>query len=302
MPWTAENIPDQSGRIAVVTGSNSGIGFEAARMLAEKGAHVVLACRSQQKCEAALKRIADGNPSGSVELMLLDLASLEAIRAFSEAFSNHHDRLDLLVNNAGVMIPPYGRTADGFELQFGTNHLGHFALTHQLLPMLQRTEGSRIVNVASAAHNFGKLNFDDLQWEARKYKAWNAYGDSKLANLYFTYELSRRLRGADIPVKVTAAHPGYTATDLQRHSLPARIGNLFLAMPGWKGALPTLRAATDPEAQSGDYYGPKGPGEMWGYPDKVGSNKLSRDEAIAARLWEVSEEVTGERYGLAAAS
>lgn len=294
MPWTADNVPDLSGRIAVVTGANSGIGFQAAKVLAEKGAHVILACRSQEKGKAAKAQIDAEKPAGKVTVMSLDLASLAKVRKFVDAFQKKFDKLDLLINNAGVMIPPYGKTEDGFELQFGTNHLGHFALTARLMPLLKETEGARIVNVASAAHNFGNLDFDDLQWENRKYKKWNAYGDSKLANLYFTYELSRKLQAANIPVLVTAAHPGYTATDLQRHSLLARFGNMFLAMPGWKGALPTLRAAVDPDAQSGDYFGPDGVGEMWGFPKKVGSNKLSRNEEKAARLWQISEELTGE--------
>lgn len=297
MAWTEKDIPDQSGRLAVVTGSNSGIGFEAARMLAENGAKVVLACRNLEKGNAAKKRIEARNPTGGVSILPLDLASLDSVRRFADTFQADQGRLDLLVNNAGVMIPPYSKTADGFELQFGTNHLGHFALTARLMPLLKDATDARIVNVASAAHNFGHLNFDDLQWEKRKYKRWNAYGDSKLANLYFTYELSRRLKDAGIPIRVTAAHPGYTATDLQRHSLLAKIGNV-VAMKVEKGALPTVRAATDPDAETGDYFGPDGLGEIWGYPHKVDSNPLSTDTAKAGKLWEFSEDLTGERFSL----
>lgn len=295
MSWTESNIPDQSGRLAIVTGSNSGIGFEAARMLAEKGAKVVLACRNKDKGNAAKARIEARNPAGSVSVMSLDLASLASVRNFADTFKADQGGLDLLVNNAGVMIPPYGKTEDGFELQFGTNHLGHFALTARLLELLRRGNDARVVCVASAAHNLGNLNFDDLQWEQRKYKPWSAYGDSKLANLYFTYELSRRLKDAGVPVRVTAAHPGYTATNLQRHSLLARIGNA-VAMKTAKGALPTVRAATDPDANSGDYFGPDGLGEIWGYPKKVDSNALSKDTGKAKRLWEISETLTGETF------
>lgn len=294
--WTIDQIPDQSGRVAVVTGASSGIGFETARILAEKGATVILAVRNPQKGESALQRIRTRNATARAEMMLLDLANLQSVREFAAAFRRKYDRLDLLINNAGVMIPPYGKTADGFELQFGTNHLGHFALTGLLLPLLLNTPGSRIVNVSSLAHRYGNLNFDDLNWEKRRYKAWRAYGDSKLANLYFTYQLARKLEAAGAEMKVTAAHPGWSATALQRHSTVFQWGNKLFAQPAEMGALPTLRAATDPAAQSGDFFGPGGFQQWRGYPVKVESNPRSHDSDTAQRLWKVSEKLTGVKY------
>ncbi|RMG33977.1 MAG: SDR family NAD(P)-dependent oxidoreductase [Methanobacteriota archaeon] len=296
--WTQEKIPSQKGRVAIVTGASSGIGYETARILANKGAHVILAVRNPEKGERALERIKLQNANARVRVMVLDLANLASVREFAEEFKRRFERLDLLINNAGVMIPPYSKTADGFELQFGTNHLGHFALTGLLLDLLINTPGSRIVNVASMAHKYGNLNFDDLNWEKRPYKAWRAYGDSKLANLYFTYHLAEKLNAAGVDVKVTAAHPGWTATDLQRHSGVFQLGNKLFAQSAEMGALPTLRAATDPDARSGDYYGPDGFQEWRGYPVKVQSNQLSHDREIARRLWEVSEKLTGVKYTL----
>ena len=296
--WTSENIPDQSGRIAVVTGASSGIGYEAAKVLAEKGATVIIAVRNQQKGDAAVQRIKAENPNADVSVMLLDLANLQLVKEFAQNFKQKYDRLDLLINNAGVMAPPYGKTADGFELQFGTNHLGHFALTGHLLGLLEKTPGSRIVNVSSMAHTFGDLDFDDLNWEKREYNKMKSYGDSKIANLYFTFELARRLQAKGSQTMVTAAHPGWTATDLQRHSGLFSFLNPFFAMKAPQGALPTLRAAVDSEANSGDFFGPNGWKEMRGWPVKVQSNALSQDEAIAKRLWEVSEEWTGIKYEL----
>jgi len=296
--WTSENIPDQSGRIAVVTGASSGIGYEAAKVLAEKGATVIIAVRNQQKGDAAVQRIKAENPNADVSVMLLDLANLQLVKEFAQNFKQKYDRLDLLINNAGVMAPPYGKTADGFELQFGTNHLGHFALTGHLFGLLEKTPGSRIVNVSSMAHTFGDLDFDDLNWEKREYNKMKSYGDSKIANLYFTYELARRLQAKGSHTMVTAAHPGWTATDLQRHSGLFSFLNPFFAMKAPQGALPTLRAAVDSEANSGDFFGPNGWKEMRGWPVKVQSNALSQDEAIAKRLWEVSEEWTGIKYEL----
>ncbi len=206
-------------------------------------------------------------------------------------FKQKYDRLDLLINNAGVMIPPYSKTEDGFELQFGTNHLGHFALVAQLMELLQNTENSRIVNVSSGAHKYGNINFDDLTWEKRKYKPLSAYGASKIANLYFTYELKNRLSQNSNPL-VTAAHPGWTETELQRHSGAMEFLSKFFAMSIEQGSLPTLRAAFDQNAQSGDYFGPDGFMEMRGYPVKVESNALSKDESIAKKLWDVSQDLT----------
>ncbi len=297
--WTSEQMGDQNGRVAIVTGSNSGIGFEAAKELVRKGATVVLAVRDEEKGEAAATDIRAEQPAGTVAVMRLDLADLDSVRSFAEVFLSQYDRLDLLVNNAGVMMPPASKTADGFELQFGTNHLGHFALTGLLLGRLTTTEGSRVVSVASMAHRFGTVDFDDLQWESRKYNKTASYGQSKLANLLFTFELQRRLDRAGAGTLAVAAHPGWTGTNLQRHAGLFEALNPFLAMKPWQGALPTLYAATAAEARGGAYYGPKGIMEMRGYPQRVDSTPESKDEQVAKRLWEVSEELTGVQYALA---
>jgi NAD(P)-dependent dehydrogenase (short-subunit alcohol dehydrogenase family) len=290
--WTFDDIPDQRGRTVIVTGANTGIGLETARMLALKGAHVVLACRSRDKGQAALDRILTEKPSASAALELLDLSDLESVATFAAGFARTHDRLDLLINNAGVMVPPLGRTKQGFELQFGTNHLGHFALTGRLLPLVLRTPGARIVVVSSTAQNFGRIDFDDLNWERRSYNAWRAYGQSKLANMLFALELQRRLGSGNAAPRVTAAHPGYTATDLQRTSTVARLLNPLLAMKPVDGALPTLRAATDPVAAGGSYWGPSGFFEMSGPPAIAKISRAATDVATAGRLWTLSETMT----------
>ena len=292
--WTAENIPDQKGRIAIVTGSSSGIGYEAAKVLANKNAKVIIAVRNLTKGEIAKSNILGQNQSADVEVIKIDLSDLASVKSFVEEFKNKHKKLDLLINNAGVMIPPYSKTKDGFELQMGTNHFGHFALTLQLLDTIQATPNSRIVNVASAAHKYGNINFDDINWENRKYKSWRAYGDSKIANLYFTKALASRQN----KVIVTAAHPGWTATELQRHSGLFGFLNQFFAMKQDQGALPTLRAAIDENAKSGDYFGPDGWQEWKGYPVKVDTNKLAKDTSIEKRLWDVSEELTKVKFSL----
>ena len=293
--WTQDDIPDQAGRIAIVTGANTGIGYEAARALAHKGAVVILACRSREKGEAAVARIASERPRGRVSFAALDLSDLESVRRFADEFKKTHDRLDLLVNNAGVMVPPESRTRQGFELQFGVNHLGHFALTNALLDLLRATPGARVVSVASAAHRFGKMEFDDLDFTARGYDPWAAYGQSKLANLLFTFELQRRLEAEGADIIAAAAHPGWTGTDLQRNAWYMRLLNHVFAMPPVQGALPTLRAATDPDVRGGDYYGPHGIREMRGYPVRVGTTDAAKSEEDAARLWQVSEELTRAR-------
>lgn len=292
--WSTEKIPDQKGRTAIVTGSSSGIGFEAAKALSAKNAKVIIAVRNLEKGVKAKSIILTDFPNADIEIMKLDLADLSSVESFVNEFKEKHKNLDILINNAGVMIPPYSKTKDGFELQMGTNHLGHFALTLKLLDIIEKTPNSRIVNVSSGAHKFGNINFDDLNWEKRKYNAWKAYGDSKIANLYFTRELSNRLIERNI--KVTAAHPGYTDTELQRHSGFFSFMNKFFAMPQAQGALPTLRAAIDEETKSGDYFGPDGWQEWKGYPAKVEPNNLAKDINIAKKLWSVSEELTNVRF------
>jgi NAD(P)-dependent dehydrogenase (short-subunit alcohol dehydrogenase family) len=292
--WTSKDIPDQRGRVAIVTGANSGIGFEAARQLALHGADVVLACRSEARGNEAVEAIRAEKPAGSVRFAALDLSDLESVRAFAAAFEA--PRLDLLINNAGVMMPPLSRTKQGFELQFGVNHLGHFALTGLLLPKLLGTKGSRVVTVSSQAHRQGKMVFDDLQWERRSYSKMGAYGQSKLANLLFTFELDRLLDARNAGTIAVAAHPGWTGTNLQRNVKLFEMLNDVFAMKTEQGALPTLRAATDPSVRGGEYYGPDGLYEMRGYPTKVGTTKAATKRDDAATLWARSVELTGVRY------
>jgi NAD(P)-dependent dehydrogenase (short-subunit alcohol dehydrogenase family) len=292
--WTAEHIADVKEKIAVVTGASSGLGKETARVLAQKGVVVILAVRSTDRGEEAALDIRKEFPRSSVEVMKLELSSLASVKSFAKEFSGRYERLDYLINNAGVMVPPYSKTEDGFELQLGTNHLAHFALTGLLLPLLKSTPNSRIVTVSSLAHLSGDLDFDDLAWEERKYDAVQAYADSKIANLYFTYELARKLK--DLDIKVLASHPGWTSTNLQKNSRLFRLFNPFFGQKPAMGALPTLRATTDPDAQSGDYFGPSGWKEVRGYPEKVTSNKRSNDKEIAEKLWDTSEKLTGIKY------
>ncbi|WP_197417717.1 SDR family NAD(P)-dependent oxidoreductase [Mycobacterium sp. GA-2829] len=298
--WTATDVPDQEGRVAVITGANTGIGYEAAAVLAGKGAHVVLAVRNTDKGRAAAERIRAATPHADVTVRELDLTSLDSIRAASDELRADYPRIDLLINNAGVMMTPKGVTKDGFELQLGTNHLGHFALTGQLLDNLLPVEGSRVVTISSNAHKMGRINFDDLQSE-RGYSRTNAYGQAKLANLLFTYELDRRLTAKGAPTIAVAAHPGTSSTELTRNLWPVArmpielVWGLISQSPEM-GALPTLRAATDPAVRGGQYYGPSGVGEQRGHPKLVGSSGRSRDEAVARRLWTVSEELTGVTF------
>jgi len=254
-----------------------------------------MACRNQQKGEAAADSIRNEKPKGTVEVMQLDLADLDSVRAFADEFKQRYDRLDLLINNAGIMHPPFGKTKQGFETQFGVNHLGHFALTGLLLDLTMHTPQARIVTVSSAAHRFGRIDFDNLNAE-KGYRANAAYGQSKLANLLFTYELQRKLEAAGSDTIAVAAHPGWTATNLQQHSGLIQFLNRFFAQTPEMGALPTLRAATAPDVQGTDYYGPGKRMEMVGYPKKVQSNGRSHDAAVAAKLWTVSEEMTGVAY------
>lgn len=290
--WTTTDIPDQTGRVAVVTGANVGLGYETARELARKGAAVVMACRNTEKAERAAARLRAEQPSARLEVSRLDLADLASVRAFADRLGAAHDRLDLLVNNAGIMAVPHARTADGFESQFGTNHLGHFALTGLLLPLLREAPAPRVVTVSSLGHRAGRIAFDDLMAE-RRYNRWTAYFQSKLANLLFTYELARR----ELGVLAAAAHPGGSATELGKDTPVQR--TLFTALdplfmqPAAMGALPTLRAATAPDVRGGEYYGPGGFAEVRGHPVHVQSSRAARDEDTARRLWGVSVELTG---------
>jgi NAD(P)-dependent dehydrogenase (short-subunit alcohol dehydrogenase family) len=283
-----------SGRTAIVTGANSGIGRAAAAALADAGARVVLAVRSTEKGEAAAAAM-----RGETEVALLDLASLASVHEFADGW---HGPIDLLINNAGVMAPPLSRTVEGFELQFGTNHLGHFALTNLLL---ERVTG-RVVTVSSTGHRMGRIDFDDLNWERKPYRQWLAYGQSKLANLLFTAELQRRLTEARSPVLATAAHPGYAATNLQFHSgrrsqdLISAVSNRLLAQSEEGGARPTLYAATA-DVPPNSFAGPGGFMEQRGPAKLVGRSQRAQDMDAARRLWEVSEDLTGVRFPLGAA-
>ena len=294
--WTAADIPDQTGRTAVITGANTGLGYETARALVDKGARVVLAVRNLDKGKAAADLIARRYPGADVAVQELDLTSLQSVRAAADQLRAGHDQIDLLINNAGVMMTPKDTTKDGFELQFGTNHLGHFALTGLLLDRLLAVPGSRVVTVSSNGHRMGRIRFDDLQSE-RSYSRSGAYGQAKLANLLFTYELQKRLAGTN--TVATAAHPGSSATELGRN-LPRIVGWGFglTVQSSEMGALPTLRAAVDPTVEGGQYYGPRGPLQMRGYPKLVSSNGRSHDAAAQKRLWTVSEELTGVEFPL----
>jgi len=292
--WTANDIPDLGGKKAVVTGANSGLGYETALALTRHGAHVVLACRDEGRGTTAIEALRKEAPEASVELSLLDLADLTSVRKFAEAYAGERGELDILVNNAGVMaLDDRRQTADGFEMQFGTNHLGHFALTGLLLPQLQAGAGGRVVNVTSFGHKVGRMDFDDLQWE-KSYRKWLAYGRSKLANLLFTFELDRRARAAGSSVIAAVAHPGYANTNLQ--SGTSFQWSNFMAQPAADGALPQLYAATAPDVQSGEFFGPSGFMEQRGAPKRVKAAKKAYDTESARRLWDVSEELTGVTY------
>jgi NAD(P)-dependent dehydrogenase (short-subunit alcohol dehydrogenase family) len=310
--WTAADIPDQAGKTALVTGANSGIGFHTALELARAGARVVLTARDRARGEAAIARIRAEVPEADVALGSLDLADLRSVRSFASEVIHRYGSVDLLVNNAGVMaIPERQTTADGFELQLGTNHLGPFALTGLLVPALLARPGARVVTVSSINHRMGRIRFDDLQRE-RRYGPWSAYNQSKLANLLFALELDRRARARGMDLVSVAAHPGVSATNLQtagprlgRFSLrargPAGLARLFGQAPD-RGALPSLYAATAPEVIGGAYYGPDGPGQARGYPIRTRPSRRALDEDTARRLWEISEELTGVAFDWAPSS
>jgi NAD(P)-dependent dehydrogenase (short-subunit alcohol dehydrogenase family) len=303
--WTAQDLPDLGGKTIVVTGGNSGIGFEAALEFARVNADLVLACRRPDSANEAIAAIRRQHRNARVEFIPLDLSSLASVRQFAETFRRSHPALHVLCNNAGVMAIPFRRTADGFEMQFGTNHLGHFALTGLLLEPLIASGGARVVTVSSGAHRIGAIRFDDLNWE-RGYRKWLAYGQSKLANLLFMFELQRRVEKAGVPITSVACHPGYASTNLQYAG--ARMTGSSLMEQFWgamnrvfaqsaaMGALPTLYAATSPNVRGGDYIGPDGFQEGWGFPKKVPCSAAAQDAAAAARLWEISVQMTGVRY------
>jgi NAD(P)-dependent dehydrogenase (short-subunit alcohol dehydrogenase family) len=299
--WTAADIPDQTGRTFVVTGANSGLGFETARRLAEHGAHVVLTARSQAKGQEAISKIKSTRPAADVELRLLDLSDLDSVREFAEGFLKDGAPVDVLINNAGVMMPPRTLTKQGFELQFATNHLGHFALTGLLLGTLKEGRNPRVVTVSSTLHKRGSINFDDLTGE-KSYSPVGAYAQSKFANILFGLELERRLEAAGSSIRSLLAHPGYSATNLQssgptgllNHAM--KISNPLVAQKAEMGALNQLYAATEPKAEGGQYIGPDGRGESRGHPKVVQPIKPAQDPATARRLWNLSEELTGVTY------
>jgi NAD(P)-dependent dehydrogenase (short-subunit alcohol dehydrogenase family) len=301
--WTTAKIPDLTGRVIVVTGANSGIGLEAAKEFTRKRAQAILACRNLDKAQAALDQIQAEIPSATAEIMHLDLANQASIRSFTAEFKAKHDRLDVLVNNAGIMISPYSRTDDGFESQFGTNHLGHFALTGLLLDLLLETPGARVVTVSSMGHRFGSIDFEDLMHDGGNgYSTFRAYGRSKLANLLFTYELQRHFEAIDADAIAVAAHPGTSSTYVDRYlndRLYFKLLRRFkpaITQSAVMGALPTVRAATDPDVEGGQYFGPSGFMERKGPPTIVQSSGASHDQAVARQLWQVSEQLTGVRY------
>jgi NAD(P)-dependent dehydrogenase (short-subunit alcohol dehydrogenase family) len=303
--WTADQIPDLTGRRAVVTGANTGLGLQTALELARHGAWTTLACRNEERGQAAVEQVRAeiGDGPGTADLALLDLADLDSVRRFATSWNGP---LDILVNNAGIMAVPYGTTNQGFESQFGTNHLGHFALTGLLLPALRQADHARVVTISSGGHRAGQIDFDDLQWRDRRYSRWGAYAQSKLANLLFTRELVRRLNRAGSTVCAAAAHPGFAETELIR-GIAGSFGPVIrinkaaartFGQSGAAGALPGLYAATMSDVVPGDYFGPDGLGEQQGHPTRVGMTSRARDALVGRRLWDVSEELTGVTYDL----
>lgn len=303
--WTADDVPDQTGRTALVTGANSGLGLHTALGLARKGARVVMACRDPERGQDALERVRNQAPTGQVELLALDLADLSSVRHAADEAAERLSSLDLLVNNAGVMALPYRSSADGFEMQIATNHLGPFALTGQLLPLLRAAAEPRVVTTSSELHRIGSISLDRLSPDRGHYRRWGAYGQSKLANLLFTRELQHRSDAAGWGLLCVAAHPGYAATNLQTAgmsgnlvgSLLAKVGNAVIAQSEAMGALPQLYAATMPDVSPDDYWGPDGPGHTRGYPSRQSAKKAAYDDETARRLWERSQELTGVVYG-----
>jgi NAD(P)-dependent dehydrogenase (short-subunit alcohol dehydrogenase family) len=304
--WTAGRIPDQTGRTFIVTGANSGLGLVTSRQLVRRGGHVIMAVRDQERGERTMAALASAQPGARLEQRPLDLADLDSVRAFAEGIRVDGVRPDVLINNAGVMMPPRALSPQGNEIQFASNHLGHFALTGLLLDILRTGNDPRVVTVSSLLHRRGRIHFDDLAGVGR-YSPGPFYGQSKLANVLFGLEFDRRLRAAASPVRSLLAHPGFSATNLQTsgptgvRNLLGRLGNLVVAQHAEMGALPQLYAATEPDARSGQFIGPAGFGGLRGHPVVVRPGRPARDPATARRLWEVSEELTGVRYDLPAA-
>lgn len=298
--WSLDDIPDLSGKKIVVTGGNSGLGFESVKAFAKNGADVILASRSVENGLQAKKMI--GEVKGMIEVMQLDLQDFNSIKKFSELCKTHFSKLDVILNNAGIMTTPYFKTKEGLEGQLGTNHFGHFMLTGLLLDLIRKTPGARVVNVSSMGHRFGKMDFNNLMFEKGGYTPMKAYGRTKLANLLFTFELQRFFEKNDMDAMAIAAHPGVSATNLDRYlrnkwwfKFLYPLAKSFAQHPSM-GALPQIRACTDPRVAGNDYFGPDGFREMKGYPVRVDSNARSRNEKDAKKLWEISERITGVKY------
>lgn len=301
--WTTADISSLKGKVIIVTGGNSGLGYESVKAFAEKGAEVIMACRSLEKGAKAKAELDHGYPSAKIIVKQLDLMDLSSIMEFAKDINKSYDQIDVLLNNAGIMMTPYQFTKDGFESQFGTNHLGHFALTGLLFDLIVKTPDSRIVNVSSLAHKKGKIHFDDLLFDdGKSYDPMESYRQSKMANLLFTYELQRRLEKAGSKTITAAAHPGVSITNLANHLEGKLMYKVFMLFSGFithppsQGALPQIRASVDPEVQGGTYYGPDRMGEMKGDPVLVESTKPSHDPDDAKRLWEISEQMTGVKF------
>lgn len=301
--WELSHMPDLSGKVVVVTGGNTGIGLQSAMAFAGKGAETILACRNEAKGHRAVAQIRKSYAAARVSCMHLDLGNLKSIRRFADSFRASFSQLDILLNNAGVILNPYRTTDDGFESQMGINHLGHFALTGLLMDLISKTEGSRVVNVSSKIHRLGRMDFKDLQYDCGKgYSRIGAYSRSKLANLLFTYELDRKFRKANIDARAVAVHPGYSYTDFGRARFFKALRYVFyplviaITQNSEKGALPSLRAAVDPDVKGGDFLGPGGRFQIKGNPVKITSNGASHNREHALLLWELSEELTGVRY------
>lgn len=290
--WNVEQMPEQSGKTVIITGSNSGIGKEAAKVFAEKGAKVIMAVRSVSKGQQASEEIKKLVPSANIEVLQLDLSDLKSVESFANTICDNFSSIDILINNAGIMMCPKAQTVDGLEIQIGTNHFGHYALTARLYSLLRNTPNSRIVVLSSLGHKMAKINLDDVNWGQRKYNTNQAYYDSKLANVLFAFEYQRRFADDIRAPKLTIAHPGWTRTGLQQHSGMLSFLNKFFAQDVPDGALPTLRAATDPIASTGDFYGPDKFFEMHGAPVKVKASKAAKHEGNAAKLWQVSKDFT----------